>query len=81
MARLHRNSRLPNFSIRFRYQGRTLNRSLGTSENRKATGLCSRIEETLHLLELSRIEIPTGVNPVEFIACRTVLVPAVRRAA
>ena len=67
MASLHRDSKSPNYSIRFRYDGRNVNRSLGTGDRRKATGIRSRIEETLRLLESGRIEIPVGANPVEFI--------------
>ena len=55
------------FTIRFRFQGRNIHRSLGTGDRRKATGICSRIEETLHLLETGRIEVPTGSDPIEFI--------------
>ena len=67
MASLHRDSKSPNYSIRFRYDGRNVNRSLGTGDRRKATGICSRIEETLCLLESGRIDIPAGADPVEFI--------------
>jgi hypothetical protein len=67
MASLHRNRRSPHFSIRFRYQGRNVNRSLGTGDRRKANGLCARIEETLQLLARGRITIPTGTYPIEFI--------------
>jgi hypothetical protein len=54
MASLHRNRTSPHFSIRFRYQGRNVNRSLGTGDQRKANGLCARIEETLQLLARGR---------------------------
>ena len=67
MASLHKDNKSPNFSIRFRYQGRNVNRSLGTGDKRKASGICSRVEETLRLLESSRIEIPLGADSIEFI--------------
>ncbi len=67
MASLHKDNKSPNFSIRFRYQGRNVNRSLGTGDKRKASGVCSRVEETLRLLESSRIEIPLGADSIEFI--------------
>ena len=67
MASLHKDSKSPNYSIRFRYQGRNVNRSLGTGDKRKASGVCSRVEETLRLLESGRIEIPLGTDSIEFI--------------
>lgn len=67
MASLHRDSKSPNFSIRFRYDGRNINRSLGTDDKRRAVGICSRVDEMLCLVEGNRIEIPLGIDPIEFI--------------
>jgi len=67
MASLHRDTKSPNYSVRFRYDGRNVNRSLGTRDKRNASGICSRIQETLRLLESGRIEIPVGADPIEFI--------------
>ncbi|QDU80714.1 site-specific tyrosine recombinase XerD [Polystyrenella longa] len=67
MASLHKDRKSSNFSIRFRYEGRNINRSLRTSDKRKAAGICSRIEETLLLLEGGRIEIPASTEPLDFI--------------
>ncbi len=50
-----------NYFIRFRYQGRNINRSLGTRNRRQAIAKKVRIEETIWLLEEGRIEVPTGV--------------------
>ena len=55
------------FTIRFRFQGRNIHRSLGTGDRRNATGICSRIEETPYLLETGRIEAPSGSESIEFI--------------
>ena len=67
MASLHRDNKSPNYSVRFRFQGRNVNRSLGTPDKRRAAGICSRIEETLRLLESGRISIPPGVDPFEYV--------------
>lgn len=67
MASLHKDKKSPNYSIRFRYDGRNINRSLGIGDRRKADGIRLRIDETLRLLENGRIEIPLGSDPIEFI--------------
>ena len=67
MASIQRVDRSPNYTIRFRFQGRNVHRSLGTRDKRRASGICSRIEETIHLLETGRIEVPAGIEPLEFI--------------
>lgn len=67
MASLHRDNKSPNYSVRFRFQGRNVNRSLGTPDKRRAAGICSRIEETLRLLESGRINVPPGVDPFEYV--------------
>jgi integrase len=56
-----------NYTIRFRFQGRNIHRSLGTGDKRTATGICSRIEETIRLLESGRIAVPAGGDPIAFI--------------
>jgi len=67
VASIQRVKNSPNFTIRFRFQGRNVHRSLATGDRRKATGIHSRIEETIRLLESGRIEIPAGTDPIEFI--------------
>lgn len=44
------------YRIRFRLNGRNVNRSLKTSDKRRAVTLCSRIEETLDLISRRRVE-------------------------
>lgn len=75
MASLEQTSKSRNFYIRFRYQGRNINRSLGTRDRRKAIAKKVRIEETIWLLEEGRIEVPTGVKPIEFILSEGRLTP------
>jgi len=67
VASIQRVKNSPNYTIRFRFQGRNVHRSLGTGDRRKATGICLRIEETIRLLESGRIEVPAGTGPIEFI--------------
>jgi len=67
MASIQRVKNSPNYTIRFRYQGRNVHRSLGADDRRIAAGICSRVEETIRLLENGRLEIPFGVDPIEFI--------------
>lgn len=67
MASLHKDPKSPNYSVRFRFEGRNVNRSLGTPVKSVAVGMCSRIKETLYLLQTARIEVPPGVDPVTFI--------------
>lgn len=67
VASIQRISNSPNYTIRFRFQGRNVQRSLGTGDRRKAAGICSRIEETIRLLETGRIEITNGIDPIAFI--------------
>ena len=67
MASIQKVKNSSKYTIRFRFQGRNVHRSLGTGDRRKAAGICSRIEETLQLLESGRIEVPNGADPIEFI--------------
>lgn len=67
MASIQRVNNSPNYTIRFRFQGRNVHRSLGTSSRRVASGICSRIEETIRLLEKGRIRVPRGTDPIAFI--------------
>lgn len=67
MASLHRDRRSANYRIRFRYQGRQINRSLRTKNDREAKKLCDRVEEVLNLLERGRIAIPAHADPIAFL--------------
>ncbi|QDV37608.1 tyrosine-type recombinase/integrase [Tautonia plasticadhaerens] len=55
------------FRVEFRYGGRRFNRSLKTRDEREATALLGRIEETLALLQRGRISIPDGADVGAFV--------------
>lgn len=67
MPSIHQDPASSNFRIRFRYDGRNIQRSLKTSNRRRAGALCQQVEETLDLIDRGRIEIPCGVDPIAFI--------------
>lgn len=67
MPSIHKDPASSNFRIRFRYNGRNIQRSLKTSNRRKAVAMCQQVEETLHLIERGRIEIPGGIDVIGFI--------------
>ncbi len=55
------------YRVRFRFGGQEFKRSLKTTERKEAEGALGRIEETVRLLERGRLEIPSGVDPAQFI--------------
>ena len=55
------------FYIAFRFQGRRYKRSLKTKSERQAVGKRSRVEETIHLVESGRLEIPASVDVCDFL--------------
>lgn len=55
------------YRIRFRFNGRKVNRSLRTRERRVALSVCGRVEETLRLIKQGRLEIPANVDAADFI--------------
>jgi len=67
MAHLRRDPLSGYLYIRFRYSGRSFNRSLKTRDDYEAGAICGRIEETILLLERGRIEMPTDADPADFI--------------
>jgi integrase len=67
MAHLRRDPKSGIFSIRFRYGGRSFNRSLKTRDDHEARAISGRIRETILLLERGRIEMPFDADPAEFI--------------
>ena len=67
MPSLHRSPDSPYFRIRFRFDGKNVNRSLHTKDRRKALGLCSRVEETIELIERGQLEVPKKADPIDFI--------------
>ncbi|QDT91722.1 tyrosine-type recombinase/integrase [Gimesia algae] len=67
MAHLRRDSKSGNYFIRFRYAGRSFNRSLKTPHEYEAEAFRGRIEETILLIERGRIEMPNDVDPAYFI--------------
>ena len=66
-AGLHRNPHSGVYSVRFRYDGRNVIRSLRTSNERQAKDLVARIEETIQLIQRGRIDVPPHARAVEFI--------------
>ena len=58
--------RVPKSSIRFRYAGRSLNRSLKTKNQWEAEAIGGRIREILLLRDRGRIERPPNADPAEF---------------
>lgn len=67
MAYLRCDPQSGNFFIRFRYGGRSINRSLKTRDRHEAEAISGRVSETILLLERGRIEMPSGADPAEFI--------------
>jgi hypothetical protein len=67
LASLHHNPESGVYSVRFRYDGRNVNRSLRTRDGRQARELVVRIEETIQLIQRGRIEFPPHARAVEFI--------------
>lgn len=53
--------------FRFRYDGRSFKRSVGTEDRRVAMATLGQVEETLRLLRLGMAEVPPKVDPGAFI--------------
>lgn len=56
-----------NFHITFQFGGKRFKRSLKTKDKRQATSLRARLEETIRLIELGRIELPESVDVPTFL--------------
>lgn len=67
MASLEYDTDAENYLVRFRYNGRSYKRSLHTGSEREARAVLGRIEETIHLIERGRIEMPANADPAAFI--------------
>lgn len=67
MRSIHRDQNSPNYRIRFRYQGRQVNRSLRTRERRRAKAICGRVDEMIGLLERGCISVPADTDPIAFV--------------
>jgi len=56
-----------NYHIYFRFQGRRYKRSLKTKCEAEANARCSRLDETIRLVESGRIELPDGADLATFL--------------
>ncbi len=63
MASLHEDERTGNWIIMFRWRGQQFRRSCETTKKSDAAGIEARVEDTIRLLKLGRIEIPKGADP------------------
>src|SRR5579884_46600 len=55
------------YLARFRYQGKEYKRSLKTNDRKSAEAAMHRVEEALHRLAIGLIQIPTDIDPGDFI--------------
>ncbi len=62
MASLHEDERTGNWIIMFRWGGQQFRRSSETTKKSDAAGIKARVEDTIRLLKLGRIEIPRGAD-------------------
>ena len=67
MAWLQTDPSSGNQHICFRFAGERFRRSLGTKDKRKARRKLARLEDTLELIEMGRIELPTNVDVPTFL--------------
>jgi integrase len=67
MASISVDRRYGTLSIRFRYGDRYYKRALGTTSNREARTVLSRVEDIIVLLKRGRIAMPPNVDPGDFI--------------
>ncbi len=67
MASLRQDPDTGIFRIRFRFEGRSFNRSLKTRNKKSARSILGRAEENLQLIERGRLEIPPKADPAKFI--------------
>jgi len=63
MASLHKDERTGNWIVMFRWGGKQFRRSCETGNETTASGIKARIEDTVRLLKLGRIEIPADADP------------------
>ena len=67
MASISPDSKSGIYYIRFRYNGRNVNRSLGTKVKQQAQAAKISSEERCNLLERGIVQLDAGVDPVKFI--------------
>ncbi len=63
MASLHEDERTGNWIIMFRWGGQQYRRSCETANKGSAGSIKARVEDTIRLLKLGRIEVPKGADP------------------
>ena len=54
------------FSLHFRFGGKQYQRALSTTNRREAMAQCSRVEETILLIERGRLEVSENVELTDF---------------
>jgi len=57
------------FHVSFRCAGHRFKRSLKTRNETSALARKARIEETIHLIESGRLEVPSDANVADFVLC------------
>ena len=67
MASIARDRASGRYRIRFRYAGRSYQRSLKTKNRREANSILGRVEETMRLIERGQIDVPWDADPGLFI--------------
>lgn len=67
MPSLHQDPRTSVYRVRFRYQGRQVNRSLRTKDRRSARASCDRVGEMLQLVERGLVSVPPSADPIAFV--------------
>ncbi|MEQ8836695.1 MAG: hypothetical protein RID07_07810, partial [Lacipirellulaceae bacterium] len=55
------------FNVRFRAAGKYFQKSLKTREQADATAALHGVEQTLHLLKIGKLVIPSGVDAGEYV--------------
>ena len=67
MASLEFDKTSRRYRIRFRFRGRSYQRTTKTGDAEEAAGVVSRVAETIRLLERGRLEMPADADPGIFI--------------
>ena len=67
MASLRQDPESGIFRIRFRFDGRSYNRSLKTDNPKTASSVLGRTEENLRLIKQGRLDVPPKVDPATFV--------------
>lgn len=67
MANINRDTASGRFRIKFRYAGTEYQRSIKTTDRKAAEAVKARVEETLRLLALGRLDLPDGADVAGFV--------------